>query len=275
MGQPQQARLAAAAGRVEQGADGLPAKRLADSRGGGQDHRNPCLRGDCGRLDLRLHAAGADAGRARLPDRSGSRSAAPRTSVTIVVPGLRGSPSYRPSTSDSRTQQVGVHEMAGQRRQPVVVAEADLGGRDRVVLVHDRYDAQLEQPRKSPIGVAIVASPRDVVDRQQHLPDPQTVRGKGVAVAGHQQSLTDRSSGLLRRQVTRPGPQPHRGQAGGDRAGRDEHDLGALDPARRDARRRAGGAVRGRSCRAGSATTSRPSRRSGGLGDLQRLRDRP
>ena len=40
-------------------------------------------------------------------------------------------------------QQVGAHHGGDARRQAVVVAVADLGGRDRVVLVDDRHGAQL------------------------------------------------------------------------------------------------------------------------------------
>ena len=56
-----------------------------------------------------------------------------------------GGPSYRPSTSVSSTSRSACDQVGDQRGQPVVVAEADLGGRHRVVLVDDRQDAELEQ----------------------------------------------------------------------------------------------------------------------------------
>jgi len=55
-------------------------------------------------------------------------------------------------------------EGGDERGEPVVVAEADLVGGDRVVLVDDRDRAEVEQPAQRPIRVAILRAARDVVD---------------------------------------------------------------------------------------------------------------
>ena len=211
-----------------------------------------------GRFDLGLHAAGADAGRAGPADCERLQVGRATDLGDHRRAGLARIAVVQAVDVGQQHQQIGVHQVAGQRGQPVVVAEADLGGGDGVVLVHDRDDAELEQPGEGPVRVAVVAAPGHVVDGQQHLPDPQAVRRERVAVAGHQQALADRRGRLLGGQVTRPRAQPHRRQPGRDRAGGDQHDLGPGRPGARRGRRRAAGAGPGRSGRAGSATTSRP-----------------
>ena len=129
-------------------------------------------------------------------------------------------------------QQVGVHQVGDQGGQPVVVAEPDLTGGDRVVLVDDRQHSELEELGEGLVGVAVVAAPRHVVGGQEHLPRDQAVGRELLGVAVHEQSLAHRRSGLLGSQRTGPAGQPQRRQPGGDRAGGDEHDLGAADPGR-------------------------------------------
>ena len=113
--------------------------------------------------------------------------------------------------------------------------------------------------REGPVGVAVVRAPGHVVDGEQHLADGEAVAGEALGVAAHQQPLPDAGRRLLGGQVARPPGEAERGEAGGDRAGRDQHDLG-----RRGARggehvdQRVDAAPgRGRR-RPWSATTSRP-----------------
>ncbi len=155
-------------------------------------------------------------------------------------------------------QRVGLDQRGDQRGQPVVVAEPDLVGGDGVVLVDDRYRAEVEQPAQRPVRVAVVHPPGDVVDGQQHLPDGEPVAGERLRVRLHQQSLADARRGLLGGQVARPLAEPQRCQTGGDGAGGDEHDLAGLRAIARERvdqrrRTRAGPARR----RLWSATTSR------------------
>jgi len=68
--------------------------------------------------------------------------------------------------------------------QPVVVAEPDLVGGDRVVLVHHGQHAQFEQPAKGPLGVAVVRAAHEVVRGQQDLPGLYPVPGERGGVHG-------------------------------------------------------------------------------------------
>ena len=120
-----------------------------------------------------------------------------------------------------------MHEVRDQGGEAVVVAEADLGGGDGVVLVDDRQHPELEQLRERLVGVAVVRPPGHVVERQQHLPGHETVAGELLGVAVHQQPLPHRGGRLLRGEATGAPGQPERGEAGGDGAGGDQHDLHA------------------------------------------------
>ena len=151
-------------------------------------------------------------------------------------------------------------QVGDERGQPVVVAEADLVGGHRVVLVDDRHDAELEQPVERALGVAVVRAADDVVGGEQHLADGDAVAGERRGVAVHEQALADAGGRLLGGEVARAPGQAERRQPGGDRAGGDQHDLAAARGAARgqrvdegvDARRRRGRPPRW------SATTSRP-----------------
>ncbi len=147
--------------------------------------RDAGARRDACRLDLGDHAAGADRRGAR-PRRCRAPRGRPRraTSGTSGRPRVAGSPSYRPSTSDSSTSRSAWTRCDDQRREPVVVAEADLARGHGVVLVDDRDDAELEQPGEGLVRVAVVAAPGDVVDGQQHLADDEAVAREPLGVAG-------------------------------------------------------------------------------------------
>ncbi len=55
-------------------------------------------------------------------------------------------------------EQVRVDEMGHERGEPVVVAEPNLVGGDRVVLVDDGDDTEIEQGTQRAVGVAVVAA---------------------------------------------------------------------------------------------------------------------
>src|SRR5690606_22186151 len=121
-----------------------------------------CPGGDPGGLDLGLHPAGADPGAARLPDPYagevvgagdlGDQGGGARGGVGVVQPVDVG----------EEHEQVGAHEVGDERPEPVVVAEADLGGGHGVVLVDDRDDPEVQQRLEGAAGVAVVAAARDV-----------------------------------------------------------------------------------------------------------------
>ena len=122
-------------------------------------------------------------------------------------------------------EQVGVDEGGDERGEPVVVAEPDLVGRDRVVLVDDRHGPDVEELAQSPVGVAVVGPPGHVVDGEQHLADRAAVAREAGRVPADQQPLPDAGRGLLGGQVARTLGEAERGEPGGDRTGRDQHDL--------------------------------------------------
>ncbi len=119
-------------------------------------------------------------------------------------------------------ERVGLHEVGDQRGEAIVVAEADLVGGDGVVLVHDRNDAEREQPLEGAVGVAVMAAAVQVVSREQHLADPEPVPREGHRVPLGEQQLADAGSRLLGRQVARAGLEPQRPDAGSDGARRDD-----------------------------------------------------
>ena len=99
--------------------------------------------------------------------------------------------------------------------------------RDRVVLVDDREDAQAEQSLHGAAGVRAVHRVLEVAGGEQHLPGDDAERAQRLLVAVDQDVLPDRGRRLLRREVARTLVEQQERHPGRDRAGRDEHDLGA------------------------------------------------
>ena len=77
-----------------------------------------------------------------------------------------------------------MHQVGDQRGQPVVVAEPDLVGGDRVVLVDDRDDAERRAAGQGALGVAVVRAADDVVGGEQHLADGEAVPGERRRCSG-------------------------------------------------------------------------------------------
>ena len=116
----------------------LPGQRGGGLRRRGDDDGDAGVRGDQGRLDLGRHAAGADAVAAGRAERD-------RAEVGGAVHGVDqpGRSGARVAVVDAvdvgeQDQRVGPGDVRHERGQPVVVAEADLLGGHRVVLVDDR-----------------------------------------------------------------------------------------------------------------------------------------
>ena len=118
-----------------------------------------------------------------------------------------------------------VRDVGDERGQPVVVAEPDLVGGDRVVLVDHREHTKLEQPVQGALGVAVVGPAHQVIRAEQDLTGADAVLGEGRGVPGDEQALADAGRGLLGGQVARPPGQAQRDQAGRDRPGGDQYDL--------------------------------------------------
>ena len=114
------------------------------------------------------------------------------------APGSRvGSAVYRPSTSDSSTRQSALTICATRAAEAVVVAVADLGGRDRVVLVDDRDRAEAQQRRERVAGVQVAAPLLGVAEREQHLRDREAALLEHFLPGVREADLADGRRGLL------------------------------------------------------------------------------
>ena len=139
-------------------------------------------------------------------------------------------------------QHVGLDEIGDERAERVVVAEADLVGRDRVVLVDDRDDVERKQREERRARVEIAAAIREIVVREQDLRGVQAELRERRLVRLDETHLADRGRRLqlVHRRRARGPAEPL--DALGDRARRDEHDFLArvlqLGDLRRPARRR-------------------------------------
>ena len=106
--------------------------------------------------------------------------------------------------------------MGDQGGEAVVVAEADLVVGDGVVLVHDGHHAELEQARRVPAGVQVLAAVDEVERRQQHLPGHQPVAAaRSIVVDADQPGLADPPPRWPATSPDRPGRSPeHQPSAG-------------------------------------------------------------
>ena len=124
--------------------------------------------------------------------------------------------------------------MRDERGQTVVVAEADLVVGDRVVLVHDRDGAELEEARERLAGVEVLTALDEVVRDEQHLCGNEAVRGEDVVVRAHEPALSGRGQGLERRQVDGPLGEPEGGDPGRHCARRHDDHVVPVDAELRD-----------------------------------------
>ena len=103
-------------------------------------------------------------------------------------------------------QCVGLDQVGDQRSEGVVVAEPDLLGRDRVVLVDDRDGIELQQGAQRRARVEVPLAIGEVFVREQDLGGVQAMRAKAGLVGLHQAHLTDRRRGLLLVELARTPP---------------------------------------------------------------------
>ena len=140
VGQPQQAGRPAPRWRPgTRCPTGSAGQRVAGAVGGGEHDRDPGAGGDPGGVELGPHAAGADARRpgacrSRTPARSSVRAT---SAIRRLLRGA-GRPSYRPSTSLSRTSRSACTRWATSAASRSLSPKRISRGGDRVVLVDDR-----------------------------------------------------------------------------------------------------------------------------------------
>jgi hypothetical protein len=98
-------------------------------------------------------------------------------------------------------EQIGVDEVRDERRQPVVIAEADLLDGDRVVLVDDRNHAEREQAVQRRARVEVPLATDEIVLREKDLPDLHLPARERALIRVHEHPLPDRGRRLKRRDV--------------------------------------------------------------------------
>ena len=109
-------------------------------------------------------------------------------------------------------QAVRARHLRDPRRQAVVVAVADLGGRHRVVLVDHRQRIELEQRLEGRARVQIATTVLAVIECQQHLGHRHIAALEQLLVGVREADLPDRRRRLAllqaQRAVLQPEPAP-------------------------------------------------------------------
>mmetsp|Transcript_1353 Transcript_1353/g.3479 ORF Transcript_1353/g.3479 Transcript_1353/m.3479 type:complete len:437 (-) Transcript_1353:114-1424(-) len=123
---------------------------------------------------------------------------------------------------------VGADERGDERRERVVVAEAQLVHRDRVVLVDDRHDAEREEAVERRLRVEVSAAAAEAVGGEEDLRDRLRERVEERVVVPHQVRLPDRRHRLQLAQRRRARLHAQPLAADTDGAGGDEDDVVAL-----------------------------------------------
>ena len=129
-------------------------------------------------------------------------------------------------------EEVRLDERGGERREVVVVAELELFHGHRVILVHDRDDAEVEERPQRVSGVQVAAAVGQVRVGEEHLGDDPLVGGEGTLVGGHEPDLPDGRGCLAPLDAVAARAEP--GGAGGDGARGDDHELPSPGDERRD-----------------------------------------
>ena len=127
--------------------------------------------------------------------------------------------------SDSKTR-VGIHHGRNPGGQAVVVAEPDLTGRHRVVLVDHRQSAVPQQRVQGVAGIQVAPPLLGVGQSQQDLRHGDAVMGERRLIGMGEADLAGRGGGLLVLQADRPSlGQAEMAAAQGDRAGGHHDDV--------------------------------------------------
>ncbi len=89
-------------------------------------------------------------------------------------------------------QQLGLDQWRHERGDAIVVAEADLVVGDRVVLVHHRHHAELEEAGQRRPGMQVLPALTEVVGGEQHLAGDEPVLAEGRVPVTEELELPDR-----------------------------------------------------------------------------------
>ena len=134
-------------------------------------------------------------------------------------------------------QAIGARHLRHARGQPIVVAVADLGRGNRVVLVDDRDRAETQQRRERIARIQVTPPHFGIAERQQHLCNREVMLLEHFLPRVREANLPDRGRGLAFLQLEFPGSQAELTAPERDRPGGNQHDLLAALAQRGDIRR--------------------------------------
>ncbi len=124
-----------------------------------------------------------------------------------------------------QNQKIRIRNARDRRRQRVVVANLQLVGRHRVILIDDRNRARFQKRANHAACVHIAPGIQRIALRQQHLPHMAPVILKRTLVRIHQNALPDRRRRLFLAQKRRPLGESQERKPDPNRAGRHQHHL--------------------------------------------------
>ena len=127
-------------------------------------------------------------------------------------------------------QRLGAHQLGHPSREPVVVADPDLLGDHRVVLIDHWDHAQAQQGLQGRPGVQPAVAHLGVVSRQQHLGADQAVGLQRLFPGPHQRRLAGGGGGLFLGQRQLAPSKPQAATTQGHGAGRHHQHLLAARP---------------------------------------------
>src|SRR6185437_2237687 len=122
-------------------------------------------------------------------------------------------------------QRIGADHLRDARAEPVVVAEANLRGRHRVVFVDDGHRAEREQCLERGARVEMAAALLGVLGREENLCDRDAVLRQRLLIGMGEPDLTRSGGGLFFLELERAADQAELQAACGDGAGRDDQHL--------------------------------------------------
>src|SRR6516164_2645124 len=188
----------------------------------GDQHATACAHRNAGRDELCHHPARAVA-RRRFP---GHRlDLGPDLAHRRDVPGVRVFTrvgSVEPVDVGQQHQQIGARHLRDAGCEPIIVAKADLGSRDRVVLVDNGYRAEGHKLGKGGARIQMPAALLRIVQGQEDLGDGNAVAGERFLIGMGEADLPGGGSGLLFLESEPPTGEPEMPAAYRDRARRYE-----------------------------------------------------
>src|SRR5258706_922242 len=192
-----------------------------------RDHRRhaKAARGARGQ-ELRTHASGAPRRALAAGDfeHASSHFLQLRDARRATRAGIAVAQAVDVGEQDQEIRAAGVHDLRGEL---VVVAEAQLLGRDRVVLVDQRHDPIREELRERAARVQKALAIHEARVVEQDLSHEQLLARERALEAAAQIDLADRRGGLLARDRARSLREAEPPRAEPDRARSDHDDLAA------------------------------------------------